>query len=109
MFLGQAAPRNYLRRTLAVAGALGVLAYLFASGIEGPRGFIAAARLRAGNAAKAALLAEKEAERAYLDRRVKALDPQHLDLDMLGEQARRTLFFSEEGEVVITPPKGRAP
>jgi cell division protein FtsB len=48
-------------------------------------------------------LAAVEAERDYLDKRVKALDPKHLDLDMLEEQARRVLFFSEDGEIVMPP------
>jgi cell division protein FtsB len=104
MFLGHAQPRNYLRRTLVVTAALGILAYLIASAIGGERGLEAASNLRLENAAKAERLAQIEAERAFLAKRVQALDPAHLDLDMLGEEARRVLFYSADDEIVLTPP-----
>jgi cell division protein FtsB len=103
MFIGNPAPRNYLRRTLGVAAALGVLAYLVTSAVQGERGLVAAAQLKRENALASTKLAAAEAERDYLDKRVKALDPKHLDLDMLEEQARRVLFFSEDGEIVMPP------
>ncbi len=103
MFMGQSAPRSYLRRSFVVAGAIGILAYLVASGIEGERGLLAASRLRAENTAKSIELAKVEGDRDYLSKRVDALDPQHLDLDMLGEEARRVLFFSNGDEIVVTP------
>lgn len=105
MFMGRARPKNYLRRTLMVAGALGILAYLAASAVEGERGLLAAAVLKRENAGKADTLARTEADRVYLEKRVKALDPKALDLDMLEEQARRVLFYADEGEILVQPPK----
>ncbi|MFO1186370.1 MAG: septum formation initiator family protein [Alphaproteobacteria bacterium] len=105
MFMGRARPKNYLRRTLMVAGALGILAYLAASAVEGERGLLASADLRRENALKADELVRAEAERVYLEKRVRALDPKALDLDMLEEQARRVLFYSDDGEILVAPPK----
>lgn len=106
MFTGHSQPRNYLRRTVVVAGAVGILAYLVTSAVEGERGLLAAAQLKRENALKTAQLAEIQVRRDYIDRRVQGLDPAHLDLDMLGEAARRVLFYSEDGEIVI---KGSPP
>ena len=93
--------RNYLRRTLFAAGALGILAYFIASTVTGERGLFAAAEFKRANSVKAARLAQLQSDRDYLDRRVNALDPKHLDLDMLDEAARHVLSYSEEEEVLL--------
>jgi cell division protein FtsB len=95
--------RRYLLTTLAIAAELGLLVYLISGITGGERGLSAARELRHDIADLKVKLTSFEDERAYLQKRVDALDPDHLDLDMLGEQARRVLFYSEPDEIVIKP------
>ncbi len=43
-------------------------------------------------------------ERKQLEQRVKGLYEESLDLDMLDEQARKRLGYSEKNEVMVIPP-----
>jgi cell division protein FtsB len=95
--------RRYLLTTLVLAAMLGLLVYLVSGLSGGERGLAAAAQLRREIAVLKTEYAALNGERSYLQRRVDAMDPQHPDLDMLGEQARRVLFFSEPGELIIAP------
>ena len=95
--------RRYLLTTLALAAMLGVLVYLISGLSGGARGLASAAQLHRDIAALKIRFAAVDSERSYLQKRVDALDPQHLDLDMLGEQARRVLYFSEPSELIIAP------
>ena len=95
--------RRYLLTTLALAAMLGLLVYLISGISGGDRGLAAAAQLRREISVLKTEYAALDGERGFLQRRVDALDPQHPDLDMLGEQARRVLYFSEPGELIIVP------
>jgi cell division protein FtsB len=95
--------RKYLLRTLTLAAALGILVYLVGGLIGGERGLAAAKRLNSDIAGLQVRLTALDDERTYLQKRVDALDPDHVDLDMLSEEARRVLFYSEPDEIQIVP------
>lgn len=69
--------------------------------VQGDRGLVAWARLTQQVQKANAVLASVEAERQALDRRVGLLRSDHLDRDMLDEQARATLNLIGPNEVVI--------
>lgn len=97
---------RFVRRTLTIAVGMGVLAYLVFSLMGGDRGWSAKMDLEREIAALERQHTALKAEGAYLQSRVSALDPSHLDLDMVAEQARRVLFYAEPTEILLTPQPG---
>jgi cell division protein FtsB len=95
--------QRYLLRTIAIAAMLGLIVYLISGLMGGERGLSAKRQLRHDIADLQVKAAALDARRAFLEKRINALDPVHPDLDMLGEQARRVLFYSEPDEVLLTP------
>jgi cell division protein FtsB len=95
--------QRYLFHTAIAAVMIGLLVYLTAGLIGGDRGLTAKAHLKVEIANLQQQLATLNDRRSYLDTRVKALDPDHPDLDMLGEEARQVLFYSAPNEVILTP------
>jgi cell division protein FtsB len=76
--------------------------------VEGERGLNAWVRLTEQIRAAKADAAEVHDERVEQDQRVSLLRPEHLDPDMLDEQARAALNLVGPGEIVILngePPK----
>ena len=94
---------RYLVRTLGLAAAIGLLVYLITGLTGGDRGLAASQQLKSEIAELKLKYAAADKERQRLQRRVEALNPAHPDLDMLSEQARRVLFFSEPNEIVLKP------
>ena len=98
---------RYLSRTIAIAAMLGLLVYLVSGLMGGERGLSAKRQLRHDIADLQVKMAALDARRAFLEKRINALDPNHPNLDMLGEQARRVLFYSEPDEVLVVPENRR--
>lgn len=74
--------------------------------VEGDRGLVAWLRVSQQVRDARAALEDAEAERRTLEHHVQLLRPEHLDRDMLDEQARRALDLVGPNEVMIlTPPK----
>lgn len=71
--------------------------------VEGDRGLKAYARLSAEIARGQGVLADVSAERQALEKRVSLLRADGLDLDILDEQARRTLGTAGPNDVLIMP------
>jgi cell division protein FtsB len=95
------------RRARLVAGpvaGISLVVYFSYHLIEGDRGIVAWRGLNEKITAAQAQLAESEAVRTALDRRVALLRPNHLDRDMLDEQARQTLNLVAPDERVIFAP-----
>lgn len=69
--------------------------------IHGDRGLLALWQLKQKVSNLRAQLTSTEAERDQLERRVKLLNPESLDPDMLNERARLMLNYGEDGEMVI--------
>jgi len=97
------AGRRHLLTTLVIATMMGLLVYLVSGITGGERGLSAARRLRTDIDGLQVKMAALDVQRVFLQKRVDALDPNHPDLDMLGEQARRVLFYAEPDEVLVTP------
>jgi cell division protein FtsB len=89
-----------------VAPVLGIVAtaYFIYHGIEGDRGIGAWMRINHELRIARDNLANVEADRAALDRRVADMRPDHVDPDLLDEQVRRTLDLAQPNEIVIIRP-----
>ena len=81
-----------------------VAGYFVYHSIEGERGLVAYARLTQDVAQAKAQLEEVSAERKAVERRVSLLRADHLDPDMLDEQARLMLNLVRPDEIVILDP-----
>lgn len=81
-----------------------VAGYFVYHSIEGERGLVAYARLTQDVAQAKAQLEEVSAERKAVERRVSLLRADHLDPDMLDEQARLMLNLVRPDEIVIIDP-----
>ncbi len=95
--------QRYLLRTVAIAAMLGLVLYLVSGLMGGERGLSAKRQLHHDIAGLQVKMVALDAQRTYLEKRINALDPNHPDLDMLGEQARRVLFYSEPDEILLMP------
>ena len=95
------------RRARLVAGpvaGISLVVYVSYHLVEGDRGIVAWRGLNEKIQAAQTQLAESEAVRIALDRRVALLRPDHLDRDMLDEQARQTLnLVAPDERVIFTP------
>ena len=69
--------------------------------IHGDRGLLALWQLKQKVSNLRAQLTSTAAERDQLEGRVKLLNPESLDPDMLNERARLMLNYGEDGEMVI--------
>lgn len=89
-----------------VAPVLGacVIGYFAYHTVQGDRGLLAYMRLTGEVARAEATLAEVRAERETIEQRVRLLDPDSLDLDMLEERARKLLHRVRDDELVIFTP-----
>ncbi|MDF1719872.1 MAG: septum formation initiator family protein [Minwuia sp.] len=67
----------------------------------GDRGLLATRHLQERTAERQLRLAELEADRVVLQRRVGLLSGPAIDADILDEQVRKTLGWSRPGEIVI--------
>ncbi|MCE2510323.1 MAG: septum formation initiator family protein [Alphaproteobacteria bacterium] len=91
------------RAKQVIAPALGIAAitYFGYHTIQGDHGILAWVQLAGQvNQAQATVLS-LEAERVRLANRVRLLHPDHLDLDMLDEQARRLLNVGRRDEILV--------
>lgn len=78
-----------------------LVGYFAYHAVHGERGLFAYLRLEQELAEAEQARAELVAERQALEHRVGLLRPEHLDPDMLEEQARRLLDYARDDEVVI--------
>jgi len=72
--------------------------------IQGDRGILAWLQLSNQVKQAEATLRGLEASRGKLANRVRLLHPDHLDLDMLDEQARRLLNLGRKDEILVLTP-----
>jgi len=98
------------RRAGFIAGpvlGISLMGYFSYHLVQGDRGLLAWLRLTQELKGAKVQLASLDAERTALDRRVSLLRPEHIDPDMLDEQARATLNLAGPNEIVIM--RGNAP
>lgn len=99
--------REMRRRARFLVGpvlGLAVTGYFLYHLIEGDRGLVAWVRLNHDMRIAQANLAQVDADRAALARRVADMQPNHVDRDLLDEEIRRTLNYVAPNEIVITQP-----
>ena len=99
--------REIRRRSRLIVGpvlGISLCGYFAFHLVEGDRGLVAWLRLSQQLREARATLAEAEAERITLERRVQLLRPEHLDRDMLDERARSQLDLVGPNEIVIVTP-----
>ncbi len=81
-----------------------IVGYFLYHTIEGERGWIAQVHLQNEVAAAEETLAKLKKERQTLEHRVKLMRPESLDPDLLDEEARKSLNYSKQNEIVILTP-----
>jgi len=93
--------KRKLRRAVLPALAACLVVYFLYHLVQGERGLLAQHRLtdRVGEAE--ATLADLQARRAALDKRVALLGPERVDRDALDEQARRMLNYGHPLDLVL--------
>jgi cell division protein FtsB len=99
--------REIRRRSRLIVGpilGISLCGYFAFHLVEGDRGLLAWLRLSQQLRDARATLAEAEAERSTLERRVQLLRPEHLDRDMLDERARSQLDLVGRNDIVIVTP-----
>lgn len=92
--------RPYLRRGIGSFISVFVLFYIGFHAVNGDHGLLALFRESRKLETLKAELAEVTAEHAEMDRKVKLLSSNSLDLDMLDERARLVLGFAGKSEAV---------
>ena len=93
--------RPRFRRAAAPAAAIVVLCYFGYHAFEGDHGLKAWLQLSAQKAKLTEQVAVVSAKRHHLEKRVHLLEPDSLDPDMVSEQARIVLGYTQPDEVVI--------
>ena len=97
--------RKRVRKVAPPVVAACLVAYFAYHAVHGGRGLPAWTRLKADLAEAKATEMRLAAERATLERRIGLLRSDHLDPDLLEEQARRLLNYGRADEVIILLPK----
>jgi len=93
--------KRRLRGAIAPVVFLAVTAYFCWNAVQGPHGLKAFASQQAMLQQAQADLAAANADRDAWQRRVRALEGDHLDRDMLDERARTLLNLANPNEIVV--------
>ena len=93
--------KRRLRGAVAPVMFLAVTGYFCWNAVQGPHGLKAAAAQQAVLQRAEAELAAAQAERDAWQRRVHALESDHLDRDMLDERARALLNLANPNDIVV--------
>ncbi|HXQ21458.1 MAG TPA: septum formation initiator family protein [Candidatus Acidoferrales bacterium] len=93
--------KRRLRGAIAPVVFLAVTAYFCWNAVQGPHGLKAFATQQAMLQQAQADLAAANAERDAWQRRVRALEGDHLDRDMLEERARALLNLASPNEIIV--------
>ena len=97
--------RAILRRSLLPASLLIIVAFFGSYAVFGPNGALAYGQIKQQLAARQKQLAMLNQQRAELRNRVNLLDPNHADLDMADEQARKKLGTVRPDEMILELPQ----
>jgi cell division protein FtsB len=107
VIIGQEISRK-ARQVLGPLMGAAVIAYFAYHAVQGDRGLIAWWNLRYEIDKADAELADVEAHKDALERRVALLRPQSLDRDMLEERAHQMLGAVEGDDLIVPDPTARA-
>jgi len=93
--------KRRMRAVIAPAIFLAVTGYFCWNAVQGPHGLKSAAAQQAVLKQAQAELAAAEAERGAWQRRVHALEGDHVDRDMLDERARALLNLAKPDDIIV--------
>ncbi|HUB97312.1 MAG TPA: septum formation initiator family protein [Stellaceae bacterium] len=97
--------RRHARLVAGPVAGIGLVVYFSYHLVEGDRGLVAWSRLSEQIRVADQQLAQSEAERTTLEKRVSLLRPNHIDPDLLDEEARAVLNRVGPDERVIFAPR----
>jgi cell division protein FtsB len=80
---------------------IALMFYLTFAALQGEHGLFSLIRIESQESKLRAELATLQADRATIANKVERLSVDHLDLDLLDEQARRLLGFGRPEEIII--------
>ncbi len=98
------APKRTWQFVASIIGAC-IVGYFLYHTVEGERGWVAEVRLQNEKRAAEEELSKLRKEREALERRVNHLRPEHMDPDLLEEEARKKLNYSKPNEIIILTPR----
>ncbi|MDD3028972.1 MAG: septum formation initiator family protein [Alphaproteobacteria bacterium] len=96
-------PRRTWQRIVSGVG-ICIVGYFLYHTVEGERGWVAQLHLQNETRAAQKTLTQLQKERETVERRVKLMRPDSLDGDLLDEEARKSLNYSKDGDIVILLP-----
>jgi cell division protein FtsB len=108
MFQTRPTSNIVLRKTRVIIPPFLVLcvgAYFAFHTVQGDHGLIALSQTQNQIRQAEATLAALESERDHLDKKVARLRPDQLDLDLLDEEARKSLGYTASGDIVVLKPQ----
>lgn len=94
-------PRRGMFGAVFAIVVMALMGYLSFAALQGEHGLLSLFRVEAQEARLRDELAALQAERATISNKTERLSTEHLDLDLLDEQARRTLGLGRPDEVII--------
>ena len=90
-----------IKPVLLFAALLACVAYFSYHGLYGKRGFFTHEELRREHAELTQERAQLRAQRMHLEKRVRALREESLDVDLLDEQVRLLLQYADDDEIIV--------
>ncbi len=100
--------KRRLRQTVPQVLSACVLVYFVYHGLQGDRGFLAWLQLTQELEQARAMESRLAAERRLLESRIRGLQPQTLDPDLLDRQARAVLNLGHPDDVIVVLPRSGA-
>ena len=94
-------PRRGMFGAVFAIVVMALMGYLSFAALQGEHGLLSLFRVEAQEARLRDELAALQAERATISNKTERLSTDHLDLDLLDEQARRALGLGRPDEIII--------
>jgi cell division protein FtsB len=94
-----------LGQILLVAAGVGLFGYFLFHTIEGDRGLLSMFHLQDEVNVAQGRLDGLQKQRSALEHRVKLMQPDNLDPDLLDEESRKMLGYSKPNEIVVLTPE----
>ena len=90
-----------IKPILLLAALLACVAYFSYHGLYGKRGFFTHEELRRQHTVLTQEREQLREQRLRLEKRVNALRPEALDMDLLDEQVRRSFHYADPDEIIV--------
>jgi cell division protein FtsB len=93
--------RSGIAGTVFAVAVIALMCYLSFAALQGEHGLFSLLRVEAQESHLRAELAQLQAERATIANKTRRLSTEHLDVDLLDEQARKVLGLGRPDEIII--------